>query len=146
MSFATFHYCMAHFSMPNSIPISWLNILRVLQFPVLFHFFANSLISSMYFRWLVFSCDLLNVYPAVHFLSMWLSGIMAIMDSNGESVSPWNISLWIITSGKLFPLAVNSSLQVYMAFSIKFMTSCNILYILRQFIIQLCGIISYAFS
>ena len=27
----------------------------------------------------MFSCDLLSLYPAVHFLSMWLSGIMAII-------------------------------------------------------------------
>ena len=33
----------------------------------------------MYIKWLTFSCDLPILYPAVHFLSMWLSGIMAII-------------------------------------------------------------------
>ena len=37
----------------------------------------------MYIRWLIFSCDLQSLHPAVHFLSMWLSGIMAIMNSKG---------------------------------------------------------------
>ena len=43
---------------------------------------------SMYIKWLIFSCDLLSMYPAVHFLSMGLSGIMAIINSNGDSESP----------------------------------------------------------
>ena len=51
------------------------------------------------------------------------------MNSNGDSTSP----------------AINSTLQIFMIFSIKFMTSCDILYILRQSIIQLCETISYAF-
>ena len=41
-------------------------------------FLAKSLMSSMFIKWLIFSCDLLSLYPAVHFLRMWLSGIMAI--------------------------------------------------------------------
>ena len=50
--------------------------------------------SSMYIKWLIFSCDLLSLYPAVHFLSIWLSGIMAIMNSKGsESISLENTSL-----------------------------------------------------
>ena len=48
-----------------------------------FSFLANSLMSSLYIRWLVFSCNLLNLYPAVHSLSMWLSGIIAIINSSG---------------------------------------------------------------
>ena len=95
-----------------------------------FSFFANSLMSSMYIRWLIFSCDLLSLYPAVHFLSMWLSGIMAIMNSKGDSVSPWKIPLWVFISAKLLPPAVSSTLQVCMVFSVKFMTSCDILYII----------------
>ena len=75
---------------------------------------------------------------------MWLSSFI-VTSSNGERVSPWNIPLWIFASSKLFRPAVNSSFQVFMVFSIKFMTSSDILYILRQFIIQLCGAISYAF-
>ena len=33
----------------------------------------------MYIRWLIFSCDLLSLYPAAHFLSMWFSGIIIII-------------------------------------------------------------------
>ena len=62
--------------------------------------------SSMYIRWLIFLCDLLNLYPAVHFLSMWLRGIEAIMNSKGDSASPWKISLWIF-----FPEAFSSCCQ-----------------------------------
>ena len=50
--------------------------------------------SSMYIRWLIFSFDLLSLYPAMHFLSMWLSGIMAIMNSKDDSASP----RWIFVS------------------------------------------------
>ena len=69
---------------------------------------------------------------------------MAIMNSKGDSASPWKMPLWIFVSAKLFPPAVNSTHQVFMVFLMKFMTSCDILYILRQFIIQLCRTISYA--
>ena len=110
-----------------------------------FSIFANHLISSMYIRWLIFSCDLLSLYPAAHFLSMWLSGIMAIMNSKGDSASPWKMSLWIFVSAMLLPPAVSSTLQVFIVCSIKFMTSCDILYICRQCGIKLCGTISYAF-
>ena len=96
----------------------------------------------MYIKWLIFSCELLSFYLAMHFLSMWLSGIIAIMKSNGDSASPWKIPLWIFASAKFLPPAVNSTLQVFM---IKFMTSSDICSILKQFIIQLCGTISYAF-
>ena len=44
---------------------------------------------------MIFSCDLLSLYPAVHFLSMWFSGIMAIMNSKGDSASPWKMPLWM---------------------------------------------------
>ena len=109
-----------------------------------FSFFANSLMSSMYIKWLTFSCDLLSLYPAVHFLSVWLSGIMAIMNSKGDWASLWQIPLWIFASADLLPPDVNSTLQVSMVLSMKFI-STDILYILRLFIIQLCRTISYAF-
>ena len=78
--------------------------------------------SSMYIRWLIFSCDLLSLYPAVHFLSKWFSGIMGITYSKGERASPWKIPLWIFASAKLLPPAVNSTLQVFLVFSRKFIT------------------------
>ena len=83
-------------------------------------FFANSLMSSMYIRWLIFSRDLLSLYPAVYFLNMWFSGIMAVMNSKRDSASPWKIPLWIFVSAKLLPRAVSSTLQVCMVFSMKF--------------------------
>ena len=107
--------------------------------------FANNLMPSMYIRWLIFSCDLLSLYPAVYFPRMWFSGIMAIMNSKGESAAPWKMPLWIFVSATLLPPAVSSTLQVFMVCSMNFMISCDILYILRQCNIQLCGSISYAF-
>ena len=74
--------------------------------------FANSFMSSMCIRWLIFSCDLLSLYPAVHFLSMWFSGIMAIMNCRGDIASPKKIPRWIFFSAKLFPPAVNLTLQL----------------------------------
>ena len=67
------------------------------------------------------------------------------MNSKGDCASLWKIPFRIFVSAKLIPLAANSTLQVCMVFSMKFMTSCDILYILRQCIIQLCGSISFAF-
>ena len=93
--------------------------------------------SSIYIWWLIFSCDLLSLYPAVHFLSVGLSGIMAIMNSKGDRASPWKIPLRIYASAKLLPPAINSTLPVFMVLSIKFLTSCNIVYIFRLFIIQM---------
>ena len=80
--------------------------------------------------WLDSTCTLISksFNPVVHFLSMWLSGIMAIMNSKGDRASPWKIPPGIFVSAKLFPPAVNSTLQFFMVFSIKFMTSCDILY------------------
>ena len=57
----------------------------------------------MYIRWLIFSCDLLSLYPAVHFLSSWLSGIMAIMNSDYEQ---WLWIIIIIHSLELFTSAL----------------------------------------
>ena len=128
--FWLFLISMTHFSLTNSISISWLYILT-----------SCSLMSSMYIKWLIFSRDLWSFYPAMHFLSILLSGIMAITNSNGDSVSLWKIHHWIFTSAKLFPPTVSSTLQFYMVFSINFMTSPDICYIL-QF---LCSTISYAF-
>ena len=67
------------------------------------------------------------------------------MNSNDDSVSPWNTHICILASAKLLPTTVNSTLQVFIVFSIKFITLCDILYILRLFIIQLCRVISYGF-
>ena len=65
----------------------------------------------MYIRW--FSCDQLSLYPAVHFLSMWFSGIMAIMNSKSDSASPWKMPLWIFVSAILLPPASSSWCQFH---------------------------------
>ena len=102
--------------------------------------------SSMYIKGFIFSCDLVSLYPPVHFLSMWLSGIIAIININGDSASPRIIVLWIFVSAKLFLPVIYSTLQVFILFSIKFIIfSSDILHIFRQFIIQRCGTMSYAF-
>ena len=144
--FPLFIISMAHFSMANSIPISWLYILTAyIGVFNSFSFLENSFISSIYIRLSICSCDLWSLYSLVHFLSMWLSGIIAFTNSNGDNASSRKIPLWIFTSVKLFPPTVSSILQFCMVFSINFITSPDILSNLRQSIIQLCGTISYAF-
>ena len=118
--FLLFIRIMAHFSMLNSISMSWLYILTafIRVFSSVW-FLANSLMSSIYIRWSILSSDLWSLYPSVHFLSMRLSGIIAITSSHSDSVFPWNISLWIFTSPKLFPPTVNSTLQFFKVFPDK---------------------------
>ena len=92
--FLLFIISMPHFSIPNFIPMFWLNILTAcFRASSSFSFFEKSLISSMYIRWLIFSCDSVSFYLAMHFPSMWLSVIIAITNSNGDSSSPWKIPL-----------------------------------------------------
>ena len=85
--------------------------------------------SSMYIKWLIFPCDLLILYPIVHFLRMWESGIIAIPNSNGDSASLWNMFLWNFTSAKLLAPAVDFTHQVSMVFSINFTTLSAIIII-----------------
>ena len=98
----------------------------------------------MYIRWYIFYCDLVRLYRPLHFLSLWLSGIFAITNSNSDSASLWKIPHWILTSAKPFP-PVSSTFQVFMIFSINCMASSNIFYILGLFIILLCRTISNEF-
>ena len=121
---------------PNSIPISSLPVLGI---PIFFFFLQTVWCCPCTWGGWFFSCDLWSLYPPVHFLSKWFRDIIAITNSNGHSVSPWKILLWIFTSVKLFPLAVSSTLQFFIISSINLMISSDILYILRQSIIQLCG-------
>ena len=59
--FPLFIISIAHFLW--QIPISWLYILNAcFRVPVLFHF-RPTVWSCMYIRWLIFSCDLLRLYP-----------------------------------------------------------------------------------
>ena len=75
---------MKHFSMPNSIPMVWLHILKTsirvsdfFLFYSFFFFFANRLMSSMYIRWFIFSCHLLSLYTPMHFLQCsWVASLL----------------------------------------------------------------------
>ena len=71
----------------------------------------------------------------VHFLTMKLSGIIAITNSKGDSAS------WIFTTAYVFLPAVNSILQFFMTSVINFITLSNILYIFKYSIIQVYGTI-----
>ena len=135
--FLRFIISMAHFSMINSIPISWLYILTVCIRVSNSSLLENILMLSMYIRWLIF-CDLWNLYPPVHVLCKYESGMVTTTNRNGDSASPWNIPLWIFTSAKLFPSAVNSTLKFFMVFSTNFMTSPDILKILRPYQMSFC--------
>ena len=73
----------------------------------------------------------MSFYLAMYFLRIWLSGIIAIANRNGDIASSWNIPLWIFTSMFCSP-AIYSTIQVSMVFSIHCMISSSIWYILRQ--------------
>ena len=114
--------------------ISRLYILTACWVSNSFSFLVNSLMSSMYIKRLIFYCDFMSLYPPLYFLDMWLSGIIAITNSKGYNASPWNIPFWIFTSAKLFPPAVNSTIQLFMVTSIEFMTLLDCCYFtLREF-------------
>ena len=81
----------------------------------------------MYICRLIFFCDLVNLYLPVHFLSMWLNGIISITNSEGEFASPWKIPFWIFTAAKIFPPAINSTFQFFIATVKNVMTLSDIL-------------------
>ena len=77
--FPLFIIIMEHFSRPHSILQSLLYILTAcIWVSYSFSFLTNSLMSFMYIRWLIFSYDLQSLYPAVNFLSMWMSGTIKV--------------------------------------------------------------------
>ena len=65
----------------------------------------------------------------MHFLSIALSDLIAITNSNGDYSSHWNISLWIFILAKVFPPRNNSTFQFFIASVIMimrvFLTSFN---------------------
>ena len=145
MSFPAFYCKHGASSIPNSILTPCLYMLTAcIRIYNSFSFLANSSMSSMYIKRLIFFCDFPSLYPAVHFLSMWLSGIIAIIISNGDSAPPGKITLLDFCFSYFLQLSILLS-KFLMVCSIKFMTSSNILYIWWQFDIPLCGTISYAF-
>ena len=97
----------------------------VFCFFLFFSFFANRFMSSMYIRWLIASNDLLKLYLPVHFLRMWLNGIIPIRNRNGDSLSSWKIPVRIFTSGQFYL----PSLQFDIFFSREFMISSDTLYL-----------------
>ena len=130
----------SHFSLPNSITMSWLYILRVCILVSNYRsVFANILMSSIYMRWLIFSCNLVSLYLLVYFPNMWLNGIITITNINGDGVSPWKIILWILTSAKLFSPADHLTVPVSMVFLMNFMTVLDILNIFWLRIIHFRG-------
>ena len=101
LSFSASIMSIAYFSMLNSIPISWLYILIqyiVLELPVLFHFSKQLDI--------VYVHEVINLFlqfykfvALVYFLSMWLSGIIAITNCYDNSAL------------QVIPFAVNSTFR-----------------------------------
>ena len=56
-------------------------------------------------------CGLLSLYPPVHLLSIWLSGTIAITNSDGDIAFPWNILLLIFTFFFLMSIPLSSFLD-----------------------------------
>ena len=119
---------MARFSRPNSIKIACLYILiACIRLSNSFSFLANSL---MYIRWVIFSGDLVSLFPPVHFLSRWLSVIIAITNNNDHSASLRKIHLSISTSSKDLPPVVYSNLKFSIVLKTDFIiSSCFIIII-----------------
>ena len=99
----------------------------------------------MHIRWLIFFFQSVNMYPLTHFQGIGLGGIIVITQSNADSASPRKIALLIFTLAKIFPPTVNSTLQFSIVISVNFMSLSDIFYILKQFVIQFCVTIMYAF-
>ena len=79
----------------------------------------------MYIGWLIFSCNLVNVWPLKHFLSMGLNGIIDSTNGNGKSVSSLKMLFCTFTSAKIFP----PTHQFFKAFRLNLITLFLILYI-----------------
>ena len=102
--------CQIRFLYPDCI-----FLLHLSEFPILFHFLQTVWcrpysLGDWSFPAIYWVCIRLCIF----FLCCWV----AIINSNGDSASPWNIPFLIFASEKLFPPAVNSTLQVFMVFSI----------------------------
>ena len=67
------------------------------------------------------------------FVSMWLSGIISIANSNRENTSFWNMPIWISTASEVFfPSDVNSIVQFFM-FSLPNFDVTIIIFLLWEF-------------
>ena len=94
--------------------------------------FGSLCTCTQYFGLIRFS-NHLNYYECLSFLIRRLLSALSIylftfnflwaVQLRYNSAFPWNIPLCTFESAKLFPPAVSSTLHIFMAFSIKFMTS-----------------------
>ena len=98
-----------------------------------FFFFAKRLMSSMYIRWLIISCYFVSFYPPVHFLSMRLSGKILIVIAHLPEIFH---SGFLPQLNFFFLQSIPVSSFPGWENLTYFMTSSDILYILRQCIIQ----------
>ena len=106
-------------------------------------FFAKSLISSIDINRFFFSDDFVDFLPPGNFLTMKLSAIIAITNSNDENTSPSKMTLCIFTSVNFFFLpTVNFTFQFFMAPLMKCLTLSNIFYIFKHSTLQVCWTIS----
>ena len=117
--FILFIISMEHFSVTNSIPIPYLYIIVCIKVYNYFFIFCKKLDLIFVHKAinLLWSC---KFEPPVHFLCMYLGGILAITSSNGESTSPRKIlpllsfswlSRWILWLSWIFCTFSNSLLS-----------------------------------
>ena len=111
----------AHFSIPNFIPMSPLNILTVcISKSSWFEVFAYNFKSSINRRWLIFIL-FPEDYPASHFLRMRVRGIIVITNSSGDKESPQKIPLFMSTLPRLCPFDVSSVFQPFIELANRFL-------------------------
>ena len=122
-SLFSWHIFLCQIPFLYSEPISFI-VCMSLQF---FFFFGKQL-DVVHFHLVVnlLFCDLVYFSSFVHFLSMWLSDIISITNTNDKNTFPWKICLWIFALDKDFPLAINSTFQFFMVFVMNLMTLSDI--------------------
>ena len=144
--FALFIICRAHFSMPNSIPISKLYILIVCICLQFFFFFLFFFFFCKHFS-VVYVHQAINLFmrfskfvsPSAHL--KYLSCIIAITNSYGDTHIPGRCLSGFSTLLKCVLLLTIPLSPFFMAFVKNFLTLSDISYIFRQSTIQLCGMI-----
>ena len=136
-----------HFFIPNSMPMSVLNTYTVLTKV----FFCSSIIAQSFkssknnrcFNLYSFFSD---SYHAFTFLRIKNNGTMLTANNNGDILSPWNITLLILTSARSSPLHyLHDNLHCCILFSKNVLKFSAILNISMYSFTHLCGTRSYAF-
>ena len=83
--------------MQNSFTISWVYILNICyRFFNFFHFWQTVWCCQYNLGCWFFLAICGVLYPPVYFLSICLSVIIAITNSNGDSALPWKTPLWLV--------------------------------------------------